>query len=285
MKVTISKYAGFCDGVDRAYKIVEELAKDKKNHRPIFVLGSLVHNADVMKKIEALGIEKISQNDLKNPNFEIKTLIITAHGVGPDIYALTRRKKIKVVDTTCPKVIRVQKLAKNFAANGCQIIIIGEKDHKEVKGIYGWAKNKALIIENEKDLQKLKLNPNKKIAIISQTTQNRDLIRKITANIRKKYKQAEIIDTLCLTTHSRQEEVKKMAKNNDILIVIGSPESSNSTRLWEVAGKINPRSHFIERSSQLKKEWFATGQKIGVTAGASTPGWVIDAVVENLKAL
>ena len=285
MRINLSQYAGFCGGVDRAYRIVEKLAKEKKTQRPIFVLGSLVHNADVVEKIEALDIKKISLDDLENLQFKIGTLVITAHGVGPDIYALARRRKINIVDTTCPKVIKVQKLAKNFAADNCQIIIIGEKEHKEVRGICGWADEKALIVEGEEDLKKIKLDSNAKIVVISQTTQNRELVKKIAACIRKKYKKAKIFDTLCLATHNRQKEAKKMARGNEIMIVIGSPESSNSTRLWEVARKINRKSYFIEHPGQLKKEWFSVGKKIGVTAGASTPSWVIEAVIKKLKIL
>ena len=288
MKITLSKYAGFCDGVNRAYKITEELVENRKTPKPIFVLGSLAHNADVVKRIEAMGIKKIDvENDLikflQSSKVKIGTLIITAHGIGPDIYAFAERKGINLVDATCPKVIKVQRLARNFSRKGYQLIIIGEKSHKEVRGIFEWANGEAFFVENEKDIKKIKFDSNKKIAIISQTTQNKDFVKKVINLIKKKYPKAETVDTLCETTHNRQNEIKKIAKDNDILIVIGSPESANSRRLWEIGKKNNPRAYFLEKADSIEKKWFQGCKKIGITAGASTPNWIIEEVVEHIK--
>lgn len=288
MRIILSKYAGFCDGVERAYQMVLNIAKDKKIKKPIFVLGSLVHNDDVVEKIEKLGIRKIKVTpkifkDLDKLNSKIGTLAITAHGMGPEIYEFCRRKNINLIDTTCPRVIKVQRLARVFLQKGYKIIIIGEKDHKEVKGINEWADKKGIFIENEEDLEKIKFSPKQKLLVISQTTQNQDFVKKAAAYIRKKFPTAEIIDTICLATHNRQSEIRKMAKTNEAMIVIGSPESANSTRLWEIAREINPRSYFVERAGQIKKKWLAGIKKVGVTAGASAPQWIIDEVVEYLK--
>ena len=288
MKIILSQYAGFCDGVDRAYKIVEKIVKDKKTAKPVFVLGSLAHNSDVVKKIEEMGVQKISVEDnlieyLQNSKIRIGTLIITAHGIGPDIYDFAKRKKINIVDATCPKVIKVQRLARNFFKKKYQLVIIGEKKHKEVRGIYEWAGRKAFFVEKKDDLKKIKFNSDKKIAIISQTTQNRDFVKKIVVQIKKGCPKAEAYDTLCLTTHNRQNEVKKIAKSSDVLLVIGSPESANSRRLWEIGKKSNHRTYFLEKASGIKKKWFADCKKVGITAGASTPSWVIKEVIENIK--
>ncbi len=288
MKIILSQYAGFCGGVDRAYKIVQEIVKDKKTAKPVFVLGSLAHNNDVVKKIEEMGIKKISVEKnlteyLQNSKIKIGTLIVTAHGIGPVIYDFAKRKKINLIDATCPKVIKVQRLARNFSKKNYQLIIIGQKKHKEVRGIFEWAACKAFFVEEEGDLEKIKLNSNKKIAIISQTTQNSDFVKEIVAQIKKRYPKAEAYDTLCLTTHNRQSEVKKIAKNSDILIVIGSPESANSRRLWEIGKENNPQTYFLERASGIKKRWFVGCKKVGITAGASTPNWIIEEVIENIK--
>lgn len=289
MKITLSKHAGFCDGVDRAYAMVEKIAHDPKTRRPVFVLGSLVHNQDVVDRIEALGVGKISsdleelKHALRDKKQNIGTLVVTAHGMGPKVYQLLKGKKVDLIDTTCPRVTKVQRLAKVFFDRGYQIILIGDKEHKEVRGILEWANKKAICVENDDELKKLKLNPRKKIAVISQTTQNRKFIKQSVASIRKLHPQVEVIDTLCLSTHNRQAEVEKLAKENDIVIIIGGKESANSARLWEIAREINSRSYFIERAEDLKNKWFSGCKKAGVTAGASTPGWIIDEVVKKLE--
>ncbi len=288
MEIILSQYAGFCGGVDRAYRIVEKIAKDKKTKKPIFVLGSLAHNNDVVKKIEEMGIKKIDVESnlikhLESLKNNIGTLIITAHGIGPDVYDFAKRKKINLVDATCPKVIKVQRLARNFFKKKYQLIIIGEKKHKEVRGIYEWAGKKAFFIEKKSDFKKIKIDPEKNIAIISQTTQNKDLVSKLSAMIKKGYPEAEAVDTLCLTTHNRQDEVKKIAKACDILIVIGSPESANSRRLWEIGKENNSRTYFLEKSGQLQKKWFKECECVGITAGASTPDWTIKEVIARIR--
>lgn len=288
MKIILSKYAGFCDGVQRAYEIVKKLAKDKNAKKPIFVRGSLVHNQDVVEKIESFGIKRLDFDGNMKDFFRLNkgkvgTLVITAHGIGPDFYSLAKKNGIKIVDTTCPKVIKVQRLAKLYADKKYQVVIIGEKKHKEVKGIYEWTGKKAIIVDNKRDLVRMKLNQRKNIAVVSQTTQKKDLFEDIAEAIRKKYPKSVVHDTLCLTTHDRQQEIIKIAKTSDVVIVIGSPKSNNSVHLWEIAREINPKSYFIEGAKDIKNSWFRKCEKIGVSAGASTPSWVIKEVCSFLK--
>jgi 4-hydroxy-3-methylbut-2-enyl diphosphate reductase len=290
MEINLSKYAGFCEGVARAYEIVEKIAKNPQTKRPIFILGSLVHNSDVVDKIEKMGVQKVSVEGSLEDFFEkikgrVGTLVITAHGIGPEIYELAEKYGVPLVDTTCPRVIKVQRLAKTFSGRATQIVIIGEKKHREVIGICGWANNQVFMVETEDDLRSLSLDPNRKIAVISQTTQDQEFVDRSANAIAQKYPQVEIVDSICLTTHDRQSEIRELAKKNDVAIVIGSPESANSRRLWEVAQRINPKSHFIQRVGELKKQWFVGCQKVAVTAGASTPGWVINEVIEEIESL
>lgn len=288
MNITLSKYAGFCEGVQRAYDIVEEIANDPKVKRPIFVLGSLVHNGDVVEKIEKMGVKKVHvegplEDFFQKIKNEVGTLVITAHGIGPEIYELAKKHKVDLVDTTCPRVIKVQRLAKVFFDRDAQIVIVGEKNHKEVKGIYEWANKKAIFIETEEDLCGFAVDGDKKIVVLSQTTQDQEFVEKAALHIKKKYPKAEIIDSICLTTHHRQTEIKKLAAKNDVVIVIGSPESANSNRLWEISKRENSDSYFIENASQLQKEWFTEARNVAVTAGASTPGWIIEEVIKNIE--
>lgn len=288
MKITLSKYAGFCEGVKRAYEMIVAATSDKKVKKPIYVLGSLVHNADVVKNLENMGIKKLHVDrnlfkNLKALRNRIGTLAITAHGMGPAIYEYCQREKIDLIDATCPRVIKVQKLAKFFSEKLHKLIIIGDKNHKETKGIQEWSKNTALVAEKISDLKKIKLSSIKNITVLFQTTQDLDLVEIVSSFMRNLCPNAKIINTICLATFHRQNEVKKLAKKNDAVVVIGSPKSANSTRLWEIASRINSRSYFVERASQIKKEWLVGIQTIGVTAGASAPEWIIGEVLEYLK--
>ena len=288
MKVILSKYAGFCEGVERAYDMVKRIANDPKVKKPIFVLGSLVHNADVVSEIERLGVRKVSLEGTLDEFFQsirdsVGTLVITAHGVGPDIYALAKKYGVALVDTTCPRVIKVQRLAKAYHDRASQIVIVGEKDHKEVKGIYEWASRRAVFIETEADLQKLKLDPKKNIVMLSQTTQDQDFVEHAGMVIKNMYPQAEIIDSICMTTHDRQGELRQLAKNCDAVVVIGGTESANSHRLADIARRLNPTTFFIQRAEQLEKDSFALCRTVAVTAGASTPRRIIEEVVGKIE--
>lgn len=283
MDINLSQYAGFCDGVKRAYDMVMDIdmASVKK---PVFVLGSLVHNEDVIKKIAEKGIDRISREDFFSAGPEkIGTIIINAHGAGPDIFAHARKIGTEIVDTTCPRVIKVQKLAQIYAKRGYRIIIVGDRDHKEVKGIDEWGDGNAFIISSEEDVEKISFGENENIAVLSQTTQNEDFYKKTAEAIKKRYSNANVSFTTCHTTHARQGEIKDLARDNDVVIVIGSGQSANSKRLWEISSAINPKSYFIERASEIEKEWFAGCEKAGVTAGASTPSWIIEEVMESLQ--
>jgi len=283
MEINLSKYAGFCDGVKRAYNMVDSLDLEKAR-RPVFILGSLVHNDEVNKKVEEKGIKKIGREQLFNAKLgEIGTLIITAHGSGPDVYEIAGVKGIEIFDTTCPKVTKVQGLAKVYASRGHKIIIVGDEGHKEVRGINEWGDGNALIISKEKDLKSINYKTDDRIAVLAQTTQNEDFFLRAGEGIREKYPNAEIINTTCSATHERQEEAREMAKNNDAMIIIGSVVSANSKRLFEISKSINPLSYFIEKAADLKREWFSGISKTGVTAGASAPHWIIEDVISSLK--
>ncbi|MFA6047809.1 MAG: 4-hydroxy-3-methylbut-2-enyl diphosphate reductase [Parcubacteria group bacterium] len=283
MKITLSKFAGFCDGVKRAYEMVLGIDMERVV-KPVFALGSLVHNDEVNRKIEEKGIKKIERDDFFNAvTGQIGTIIITAHGVGPDVYKIAMEKGIEVIDTTCPKVVKVQRLAKLFHEKEYRLVIIGDRDHKEVRGINEWGGGHAFVISEKKDLIDLESPSDQKIGVLSQTTQNEDFCREIYAVIVEKYKNVETKKTTCDTTHSRQSEIKKMAKNNDVILVIGSKDSANSRRLWEISVSINSKSYFIETAKNIRKNWLKNIEKIGVTAGASTPPWIIQDVMKHLE--
>jgi 4-hydroxy-3-methylbut-2-enyl diphosphate reductase len=284
MEITLSQFAGFCDGVRRAFEIVNNLDENIVK-KPVYVLGSLVHNQDVVRKIEEKGVRKIDLETFRNSQpGEIGTLIIAAHGAGPQIYAIAKEKNIEIIDTTCPRVIKVQRLAQVYWKRGYTIILIGDKDHKEVKSIFEWGGEKAFIVSSREDLQKLDLKNSEKIVILSQTTQSKDFVKEASDFIKAKYPRTEKLDTICLATDQRQDEIKKLASDNDAVVVIGSPESANSTRLYEISKQVNTKTIFIESGKDMpEREFFSGVKKVAVTAGASTPDWIIDGVIACLK--
>ena len=297
MEITLSQFAGFCDGVKRAFETVIALATEnpnentfvylgKKMKKPVFVLGSLVHNQDVVGKIEEKGIKRIDMEKFVQalPG-EIGTIIITAHGSGPREYEIAKIKGIDLIDTTCPKVIKVQRLAQTFVKKGYNLILVGDKDHKEVKSIYEWGGGKTMVISNSEELEKVDFDPGQKIIILSQTTQSQDFLAAVYEYIKKKYKNVEIIDTICMETRQRQGELKELAKKSDAMVIIGSTDSANSTRLYEISKVINPKSVFVSRVGELNDAFFKGARKVGVTAGASTPEWIIADVLEYLGKL
>ena len=289
-KITLSKYAGFCEGVARAYEMVEKLAADPNVRRPIAVLGSLVHNSDVVARVEAMGIKKINidrpiDEIISSLKGKIGTLVITAHGMGPKIYDMIQGAGIDIVDTTCPRVIKVQRLAKAFYERNTQIVIVGDCKHSEVRGINEWGGESAVLIEDQKGLDNLALDEKRPVVVLSQTTQNEDFVRYAEEEIAKKYPDTTIMNSICMTTHDRQKEIRDLAAQKDVMIVIGSLESANSNRLFQIAKSVNPRSYFVQHSEELKKEWFNGCSTIGISAGASTPQWIIEEVIKNVESI
>jgi (E)-4-hydroxy-3-methyl-but-2-enyl pyrophosphate reductase len=276
MKITVAKNAGFCFGVKRAYDLA---CVNSKNCGDIFILGKLVHNDDVCKDLYGRGIKEIkSLSDVKEG-----TVIFTAHGIGPGLYEKASQRGLKIIDTTCPKVMKAQRLARNNAKKGWQVIIFGDKNHKEVRGIKEWSKNKAKIVGSLKEIKKTRLNEKKNYCLISQTTQNVAEFKKIQNYLANKLPNFIYFNTICDSTDNRQDEIRKLAKGNDVVIVIGGRDSANSKRLHEIAKENNKNSFFIENAKQLKKNWLNGINKIAISAGASTPEWVISETIKKIR--
>lgn len=275
-KITIGKHSGFCFGVRRAYDLTCVNSRDCDD---VFILGKLVHNNDVCQDLYKRGIKEIKAlSDIKDG-----TVIFTAHGVGPGFYEKASARGLKIIDTTCPKVMKAQRLAKDYAEKKCIVLVFGDKKHKEVKSIFEWSGRKAKIVGGLDEAMKLKLDNNKKYCLISQTTQNVEEFKKIIAYLKKNLKNFTYINTICPSTDDRQKEVRRLAKNNDAVIVIGGKDSANSRMLYEISRSINKKTYFIENTKQLKKNWFGDIKKIAVSAGASTPEWIIEDVVGKIR--
>lgn len=275
-KITLGKHSGFCFGVRRAYDLTCVNSKDCGD---IFILGKLVHNNDVCRDLYKRGIKEIkSLSDIKNG-----TVIFTAHGVGPGFYEKASIKGLKIIDTTCPKVMKAQRLAKSFAEKKYQVLVFGDKNHKEVKSIFEWSGRKAKVIGSLKDVEKLKFDQTKKYCLLSQTTQNVEEFKKVIVYLQNTLKNFAYINTICPSTNDRQKEVRNLARKNDVVIVIGGKDSANSRMLHEISKKINKKSFFIESGKELKKKGLAGAKKIAISTGASTPEWIIKKIIGDLK--
>lgn len=285
MEIKLSKFAGFCEGVRRAYQMVMDLDMEKAA-KPVCILGTLAHNRDVNLKVGDRGIRMIERERFfESGPGEIGTLIITAHGTGPDVYEHAKKIGVEIVDATCPKVIRVQRLAKAFRERNAKVFLVGDKEHKEVRGIDDWSGGRSVIISDERDFEKIRLEENEKAVLLSQTTQNEEFFAQVAGFAGKKHPGIEVISTICTTTHERQEEIRRLASASDVVIIIGSPTSANSNRLYEIASELNPRSYFIENFEGLDENWFQGVKTAVVSAGASTPDWVIEKVIKRMTSI
>jgi len=275
LKITIAKHSGFCFGVKRAYDLA---CAGSRSRGKVYILGKLVHNDDVCRDLRKKRIKEIkSLNEAKEG-----TIIFTAHGVGPRLYEKVIKKGLKIIDTTCPKVVKAQRLAKNYAKKGYQVIVFGDEKHEEVKGIWEWSGDKVKIIGSLKEAKKLKLEKKKKYCLISQTTQNVEEFKRIKDYLSKASANFVYFNTICDSTDSRQNETRKLAEKNDAVIIVGGRDSANSRRLYEIAKSINLKTYFIENARQLKKNWFSDIKKLAITAGASTPEWAISKVIDKI---
>ncbi|MEA2065264.1 MAG: 4-hydroxy-3-methylbut-2-enyl diphosphate reductase [Patescibacteria group bacterium] len=277
MKITISKFAGFCQGVEKAYQTVVDYVG--KYDEDIYILGDLCHNQEIVKKIKSLGIKKISSIN----NIQKGTVIITAHGIEKKIIFKAKNKKLNIIDTTCPKVNRLQQIVHKFYKQGKKIIIFGDKNHKEIKGVNSWCDYQAVIISKIKDLQNIDFSKFKNALFVSQTTQNQKNFMEIADILLKKIKKLKIFNTICQTTKDRQEDIKNLAKKNDAIIVVGDKKSANSTRLFQIAKQKNKNSFFINNVKKLNLKKFSKFKTVGVSAGASAPQWLIDKICDKLK--
>lgn len=279
IKIIKGKYGGFCFGVERAYRmVISETEQSDKVH----IMGALAHNKGVTDSLAKRGAKEIENLD------QIKEgiVVFTAHGAEPELYSKAQKMGLKIVDTTCPKVMRVQKLAQKHALLKDQIIIFGDKNHKEVKNIYAWSDKTAIIITNLTEAKKIKLDCNKKYCLLSQTTQDLKKFEKIEEYLKEKLNESLIsYKTICPSTLARQIEAAELARSGEVVIVIGGKTSANSRRLYEVARRINQKTYFIEDKEGLVPEWFRKINTVSIIAGASTLNDTIEEVISLIKSL
>ncbi len=277
MKILLAKTAGFCMGVRRAVEMV--LDAPSKHENPICTYGPLIHNPQVLNLLEEKGISVL--NDI--PDQGSGTVLIRAHGVPPRAKENLKKAGFKIIDSTCPRVIKVQTIIRKHAKQNYASIIIGDKDHPEVIGLLGYAGEKGCVVDNLNDLDSLPSFD--RAIIVAQTTQNTFFFEKVKKRVRQQFPHYKIFDTICDSTARRQVEVHRLANEADAVIVVGGHSSGNTQRLAEIARQTGKPTYHIEAASELDLEALSTAKYIGITAGASTPNWIIKRIYRTLETL
>ena len=274
MEIILSKFSGYCYGVKKAVSVADE-SIDK--YEDIYSLGSLIHNKRAVEKLQNKGLQIVDDIEEKNKN-----IIFRSHGVEKKYYDYANKNNLNVIDTTCIYVKKIHQIVEEKYKDGYEIIIVGSKKHPEVIGINSWSDYKAQFVGEIADTDKLNIDEEKSYAVVFQTTFNIEKYTKIVEILKEKIKNVEIFNTICSATKKRQDFALQLADEVDMMIVIGDTSSSNSKKLYELANE-KLKSIFIEDVTELKEVMFEGVQKLGVTAGASTPDFVIDEVIEYLK--
>jgi len=264
VKINVAKTGGFCFGVRRALTIAQKTAE---SGACVEMLGDIVHNEDVVKKLNDAGIRTIKRLG----RGENKILLIRAHGASQEVFERALERGYRIVDATCPKVRKIYKLAEISKHEGCQVIIIGDKNHDEVRGIVGQLKGKAIVIDSPEKIPLESIKRISKACVVVQSTQNLETTLQILARLRKHIRCLTFYNTICKPTRVKQEEIKTLPVENDVMIIIGSRTSANTRRLFEIAKSLNKRTHWIQSKEELKASWFKGAGSVGVMAGASTP--------------
>lgn len=275
--IILGKQAGCCFGVKRALDIA---VKTRRNYEgPVYTLGPLIHNPGVIEELEGQGIKMISDLSLAEPG---GIIIIRSHGVGPEIFRVAKEGGLQIIDATCPFVKHEQNLAISLFREGYEVVVVGDREHAEVSAVVEHLQGRAKVI-GVKDLPLLEgqtFSP--RVGIVCQTTQSQENLHRVVAAVLPLVKELKIHNTICNATDQRQSEVYQLAKQSDVLLVVGGKNSANTRHLAEIGAPSVPTYH-IERIDEIEYQWFQGKETIGITAGASTPQKQIVEVVKWLE--
>jgi 4-hydroxy-3-methylbut-2-enyl diphosphate reductase len=280
-KLLLAAPRGYCAGVDRAVQTVARALE--LCGAPVYVRKEIVHNKHVVEQLRAQGAVFV-ESETEVP--EGATVVFSAHGVAPSVHANARRRALQTIDATCPLVTKVHVEARKFAADGYTIVLVGHAGHEEVEGTMGEAPDHIILIESAQDVDRLEVRDPNKVAYISQTTLSVDETRAIVKRLRERF--PAIIgprtDDICYATTNRQAAVRELARQCELVLVVGSRNSSNSNRLVEVAREHGAESHLIDDEGQVRGEWLTGKRVVGITSGASAPEELVKRLVEFFRA-
>lgn len=275
MEVILAKHHGFCYGVKRAVRMAEDsIAMDG----PSFTLGPIIHNPQMVARLaeKGVGLAESLTEAVSGGN-----MIIRSHGVGPEVYEQAEKMGLRIIDATCPHVKKAQMAAHALAEDGCQVVIAGERHHPEVKSIFEWSGKNALIVETPEEAEAVRRYP--KLGVVAQTTFSGAQFKRIVKVLLDKAPSLRVERTICTATQQRQAAAIEIAHDVDCMLVIGGKNSANTTRLAELCAKAGCRTYHIETADELKSAWFSGMKRVGMTAGASTPDWIIEEVCEKVQ--
>jgi 4-hydroxy-3-methylbut-2-enyl diphosphate reductase len=279
-EIVVAAHAGFCFGVRRAMELVEKRLGEKK--KPVYIIGSLVHNDQVMEKLKQKGLIKVDSVE------EIPVdgvLIIRSHGIAKEVIDEARARQIEIVDATCPFVSKARIMAQNFHKKGYEVVICGDAQHAEIMGINSWIGNMGKIVGDPAEVKLMEFEKNV-IGVLSQTTYKMSFLQEVVGQLLASGKKHVIVEnTICSDSATKQNEIKDLAQVMDVIIVVGGKSSSNTNKLAEISKAVGTKTYHIETEKELQKEWFVGVGKIGVTAGASTAQFLVDEVVEKIQSL
>lgn len=271
MKIKMAKSYGFCFGVERAIKMAEKT-------RDAITFGPLIHNEKETKRLEQ-GFNVFVENDTKNVR-ENQSVIIRTHGITKQDLATLRQNRAKIIDATCPFVITPQKIVEKMSAENYGIVIFGDKNHPEIKGVMSYAKN-PIVVNGVEELLDVQIP--KKVALVSQTTKQMEKFQDLAMNLMQRCAEVRIFNTICNATFDNQEAVKELSQEVDVMIIVGGRASSNTKQLGFIAQKYCKDSYLIEDENDLRTEWFVGKNLCGITAGASTPDWIVQKVAKIIE--
>ncbi|MCI8326746.1 MAG: 4-hydroxy-3-methylbut-2-enyl diphosphate reductase [Lachnospiraceae bacterium] len=276
--VRLAKSAGFCFGVKRAVNTVYKEAQKGI----VYTYGPIIHNEEVVKDLEKRGVKVVE--DLETfQDLPKGTVIIRSHGVAKDVYDFLENKGFKIVDATCPYVLKIHRIVKEHSKRGEHILIIGNDKHPEVEGIKGWCFGNATVVQTKEKAKEFTLSGNQRICIVSQTTFNYKKFQELVEIIQKKGYDIIVLNTICNATEERQTEARAIAKNVDAMIVIGGKSSSNTQKLFEICKMECENTYYIQTLGDLDLTKLESVDNVGITAGASTPNNIIEEVQKKVR--
>ncbi len=276
MKIFLADKAGFCFGVKRAINTAYEAAGKGR----VYCLGPLIHNPQEVERLRKAGIETVTDFSTLKPG---DSVIIRSHGVPPRVLAQARDMGLTIIDLTCPFVGKAQRDAEVLQKEGYQVVVVGEKKHPEVQSILGYAGEDAVVVESGEDIEALKLRA--RLGVVAQTTQSYSNFSEIVLKLLRLSKELKVFNTICSSTKERQNAASVLASQVDVMLVVGGRNSANTSRLATLCRQEGKPTYHIEVADEIQAEWLEGIRTIGVTAGASTPDWVVDGVLARLKQL
>ncbi|MDD7174828.1 MAG: 4-hydroxy-3-methylbut-2-enyl diphosphate reductase [Clostridiales bacterium] len=277
MELTIGEHAGFCFGVRRAVCKAFECAS---NGLPCVTLGPLIHNPQEVERLDRAGVRSVASLDEVEPG---QTVIIRSHGVTPEVYAQCEARGIPVIDATCPHVAHIHQLVSQYSEQGGAVIIVGEADHPEVVGIAGWAHGPVFILPTAEAARAAALPA--QALVVAQTTIRRDRFEEVLCVVKARVPELTVRMTICAATSQRQQEAERLSKEADVMIVVGGRNSSNTQKLLETCRLRCGRAYLVETPQDVPEGIASPEDRIAITAGASTPQWLLEAVRARVEAL